>query len=196
MCSSVDPAVDAVRFERLAGCGAGGAEPGRGGRRGGRFREALGLWRGPALAGVGEVEPLAREAARLEELRLTAVEGRIEADIELGRHAEVIGELEGLVGEYPVRERLWRLLVLALYRANGRPTRWRPTGGPGTAGRRAGPGTGEELRRLEQAVLRQEVPAAPPPRRHNLPAPLTSFLGREQDLARVSSCWARRGWSR
>ena len=44
---------------------------------------------------------------------------------------------------------------------------------------------GEELRRLEQAVLRQEVPAPPPPRRHNLPAPLTSFLGREQDLARV-----------
>ena len=44
---------------------------------------------------------------------------------------------------------------------------------------------GEDLRRLEQAVLRQEVPAAPPPARHNLPAPLTSFLGREQDLARV-----------
>ena len=58
-----------------------------------------------------------REAARLEELRLAAVEGRIEADIELGLHAEVIGELEGLVGEYPLRERLWRLLVLALYRA-------------------------------------------------------------------------------
>src|SRR5947209_8572472 len=44
---------------------------------------------------------------------------------------------------------------------------------------------GEELRRLEQAVLRQEVPAAPPPARHNLPAPLTSFLGREQDLAKL-----------
>jgi predicted ATPase len=141
---------------------------------------------GPALADVCVVEPLAREAARLEELRLAAVEGRIEADIELGLHAEVIGELEGLVGEYPVRERLWRLLVLALYRAERQADAL-------AAYRRArdmlaaelGLEPGEDLRRLEQAVLRQEVPAAPPPARHNLPAPLTSFLGREQDLARV-----------
>ena len=66
---------------------------------------------------MSEVEPLALEAARLEELRLVAVEGRGEAGIELGLAAEVIGELERLVAEYPVRERLWRLLVLALYRA-------------------------------------------------------------------------------
>src|SRR6202012_4569205 len=50
---------------------------------------------------------------------------------------------------------------------------------------------GEELRRLEQAVLRQEVPAAPPTARHNLPAPLTSFVGREQDLARVEQLLGR-----
>ena len=123
------------------------------------------MWRGPALADVCEVEPLAREAARLEELRLVAVEGRIEADIELGLHAEVTGELEGLVGEYPLRERLWRLLVLALYRAERQADAL-------AAYRRArdllaaelGLEPGEELRRLEQAVLRQEVPAAPPPR--------------------------------
>ena len=54
---------------------------------------------------------------------------------------------------------------------------------------------GQELRQLEQAVLRQEVPAAPPAR-GNLPAPLTSFLGREQELARVGSCWTMCGWSR
>src|SRR5262249_57017135 len=71
---------------------------------------------GRALADVGEVEALAVESARLEELRLAAVAGRIEADIALGRHARVIGELERLVAEFPVRERLWRLLVLALYR--------------------------------------------------------------------------------
>jgi DNA-binding SARP family transcriptional activator len=65
---------------------------------------------------VCEVEPLALESARLEELRLAVVEGRIEADIALGRHAAVTGELERLVAEFPVRERLWRLLVLALYR--------------------------------------------------------------------------------
>ena len=183
----VDPgAVDAVRFERLAASGQTALGRGEAAAAAGYFRQALGLWRGRALAGVGEVEPLAREAARLEELRLVAVEGRIEADIELGLHAEVIGELEGLAGEYPLRERLWRLLVLALYRAGRQADAL-------AAYRRArdllaaelGLEPGEELRRLEQAVLRHEVPAAPPPRQHNLPAPLTSFLGREQDLARV-----------
>ena len=59
---------------------------------------------------------LAREAPRLEELRLVAVEGRVEADLALGLAGEVAGELEGLVAEHPLRERLWRLLVLALYR--------------------------------------------------------------------------------
>ena len=135
---------------------------------------------GPGAGRVSEVEPLAREAARLEELRLTAVEGRIEADIELGLHGEVTGELEGLTEQNPLRERLWRLLVLALYRAERQADAL-------AAYRRArdmlaeelGLEPGEDLRRLEQAVLRQEVPAAPPPTRHNLPAQLTSFLGRE-----------------
>ena len=178
--------VDAVRFEQRVGAGQAALGRGEAATAAGRFRQALGLWRGPALADVCVVEPLAREAARLEELRLAAVEGRIEADIELGLHAEVIGELEGLVGEYPVRERLWRLLVLALYRAERQADAL-------AAYRRArdmlaaelGLEPGEDLRRLEEAVLRQEVPAAPPPARHNLPAPLTSFVGREQDLARL-----------
>ena len=182
---SVDPGVvDAVRFERLAVSGQAALRRGDPTAAAGCFREALGLWHGPALADVGEVEPLAREAARLEELRLAAVEGRIEADIELGLHAEVTGELESLVTEHPLRERLWRLLVLALYRGERQADAL-------AAYRRArdmlaaelGLEPGEELRRLEEAVLRQEVPAAPPPRRHNLPAPLTSFLGREQDSA-------------
>ena len=182
---SVDPGVvDAVRFERLAVSGQAALRRGDPTAAAGCFREALGLWRGPALADVSEVEPLAREAARLEELRLAAVEGRIEAGIELGLHAEVTGELEGLVTEHPLRERLWRLLVLALYRGERQADAL-------AAYRRArdmlatelGLEPGEELRRLEEAVLRQEVPAAPPPARHNLPAPLTSFLGREQDSA-------------
>ena len=181
----LDPGmVDAVRFEQLVGAGQAVLGGGEAAVAAGRFRQALGLWRGRALADVCEVEPLAREAARLEELRLAAVEGRIEADIALGRHAGVTGELEGLVAEYPLRERLWRLLVLALYRAERQADSL-------AAYRRArdmlatelGLEPGEDLRRLEQAVLRQEVPAAALPARHNLPAPLTSFLGREQDLA-------------
>ena len=178
--------VDAVRFEQLVGAGQGVLGGGEAAAAAGRFRQALGLWRGRALADVCDVEPLAREAARLEELRLAAVEGRIEADITLGLHAEVTGELEGLVAEYPLRERLWRLLVLALYRAERQADAL-------AAYRRArdmlaaelGLEPGEDLRRLERAVLRQEVPAPPLPARHNLPAPLTSFLGREQDLARL-----------
>ena len=184
---SVDPGVvDAVRFERLAASGQAALRRGDPAAAAGCFREALGLWRGQALAGVGEVEPLAREAARLEELRLAAVEGRIEADIELGLHAEVTGELEGLVAEYPVRERLWRLLVLALYRGERQADAL-------AAYRRArdmlaaelGLEPGEELRQLEEAVLRQEVPAAPPPARHNLPRPASTFVGREADVAEI-----------
>src|SRR3954452_9213601 len=79
---------------------------------------ALALWRGPPLSGL-EFEPFAgAEIARLEELRLTALEERIEADLELGRHGEGVAELERLVAENSVRERLARQLVLALYRSD------------------------------------------------------------------------------
>ena len=184
---TADPGqVDAGRFERLMAAGQAALGAGEVAAAAGRFREALALWRGRALADVCEVEPLALESARLEELRLAAVEGRVEADLALGRHAEVTGELECLVAEYPLRERLWRLLVLALYRAERQADAL-------AAYRRArallagelGLEPGEELRRLEQAVLRQEVPAVPPPARHNLPAPLTSFVGRGKDLAEL-----------
>jgi predicted ATPase/DNA-binding SARP family transcriptional activator len=176
--------LDAARFERLAAAGREALEAGAAAAAADHFGTALGLWRGPALADVAEVEPLAREGARLEELRLLAVEGRIEADLALGRAAELTGELEGLVAEYPVRERLWRLLVLALYRAGRQADAL-------AAYRKArdmlagelGIEPGQELRALERQVLRQEVPAAPAAARHNLPAVLTSFLGREQELA-------------
>jgi predicted ATPase/DNA-binding SARP family transcriptional activator len=184
--------VDSGRFEELASAGRLALSRGDPIAAGSWFREALGLWRGQALADVREAEPLAREATRLEELRLVAVEGRIEADLGAGLHAEVTGELEGLVREYPLRERLWFFLVLALYRAQRqadalaayRQARDRLSAELGLE-------PGEELRRLEEAVLRQEVPAAPPPARHNLPAPLTSFIGREQDLARLESMIGR-----
>jgi DNA-binding SARP family transcriptional activator len=81
------------------------------------LRDALRMWRGPALADF-EHEPWARhEIIRLEELRLGATCLRVEADLLLGRHAEVAPELEALVREHPLRERLRELLILALYRA-------------------------------------------------------------------------------
>jgi predicted ATPase/DNA-binding SARP family transcriptional activator len=182
---AVEPGLlDAARFERLAGAGREALQTGAAAAAADRFRESLGLWRGRALADVAEVEPLAREAARLEELRLLAAEGRIEAELGVGRAAEVVAELEGLVGEHPVRERLWRLLVLALYRAGRQADAL-------AAYRRArdmlaaelGIEPGEELQDLERQVLRQEVPVPSPMARHNLPAQLTSFVGREQELA-------------
>ena len=186
--------LDAARFERLVGAGREALGRGEAAAAANRFREALGLWRGPALADVADVEPLAREGARLEELRLVAVEGRIEADLELGLAAEVAGELEGLVAEHPVRERLWRLLVLALYRAGGRPMRWPPTGGPGRCWPRSwGSSRARNCGTLERAVLRQEVPAAAPRRaQHNLPAQLTSFRGPGAGTGRAGGA-ARRG---
>jgi DNA-binding SARP family transcriptional activator len=85
------------------------------------LRRALDLWRGPALADLAD-EPFAQPAiARLEELRLAALEQRIEAELALGRHLELVGELETLVSEYPFREGLRGQLMLALYRS-GRQT--------------------------------------------------------------------------
>lgn len=81
------------------------------------LREAFALWRGDALAEFA-AEPFGpREARRVEELRLTALEERIQADLELGRHADLVGELEALAGQYPLRERLRGHLMLALYRS-------------------------------------------------------------------------------
>ena len=79
--------------------------------------QALGLWRGPALQDLAS-QPLAQqEIGRLEELRLAAVEARIEAELTLGRHGEVVGELQALVAAHPLQERLRGQLMLALYRA-------------------------------------------------------------------------------
>ena len=106
--------VDAARFERLVSAAQEALTAGESAVAERRFGEALQLWRGPALADVRDVEALAREAARLEESRLTAQEGRIEAELALGRSAEVIGQLEGLVAEHPLRERRPRAFSVRL----------------------------------------------------------------------------------
>jgi len=80
-----------------------------------RLREALGLWRGPALVDLGHESFAQTEIPRLEELRLEALERRFEADLELGHHAEIIGEVQALVVEHPLREQLRAVLMQALY---------------------------------------------------------------------------------
>jgi DNA-binding SARP family transcriptional activator len=105
--------LDLRRFERLVE-EAHAAEPAAAAER---LREALALWHGSALADF-VYEPFAQAAiGRLDELRLLAVEKRVDADLALGRHAELVPELEELVAEHPLRERLRGQLMLALYRA-------------------------------------------------------------------------------
>ena len=83
----------------------------------GAFDHALALWRGPAFADLGTQSSLQAEAARLDDLRLGALEDRIEAQLTIGQLGEVIGELDGLAARHPLRERFWEQLMLALYRA-------------------------------------------------------------------------------
>src|SRR5262245_61133077 len=109
--------LDAARCERLLGEGREALAHDRARDAAERLRSALALWRGSALADVA-YEPFAQgEIARLEELRLSLLEERIEADLALGRHADVVGELELLVAEHPLRERLRGQLMVALYRS-------------------------------------------------------------------------------
>ena len=109
--------VDLHRFSRLAERGADALAHGDAEAAAARLREALALWRGPPLADLGDV-PFARvERARLEELRLAALEVRIDADLMLGRASAIVHELQQLTHEHPYRERLHRQLMLALYRS-------------------------------------------------------------------------------
>jgi DNA-binding SARP family transcriptional activator len=112
-----DGEIDAQRFERLVAQGKQALATGEPGRAAALLRTALALWRGPALADV-MYEPFAQpDAGRLEELQLSCLEERIEADLALGHHADLVGELEVLTERHPYRERLSGRLMLALYRS-------------------------------------------------------------------------------
>ena len=164
--------LDLDRFERLAEEGRSALLAGSAEHAAGRLRAALEEWRGPPLGGIGDDVPFASvEAARLAALRDAALEDRIDADLALGRHAEVAGELEALVARDPLRERRRGQLMLALFR----------TGRQGEAlevfrdgarvldaelGLRPGP----ELERLQQAILAGDAALAGPPSRGAEPA--------------------------
>ena len=138
-------------------------------------------------------EPFARaEARRLEELRLTALELAIESDLEAGRHRELTGRLESLVAEHPLRERLHGLRMLALYRA-GRQAEALEAYRAARAAlvEEIGAEPGRELRRLQEAILRQD-PALELEVRE-LPAELTqgspALAGRGAELDRLRAAW-------
>src|SRR5262249_45460867 len=108
--------LDAERFQDGFTAGRAALDAGRHAEAAETLRAALGLWRGPVLADLADYPFTRPEAARLQELRLAAVEARIDADLGLGRHDALTGELEQLAGEHPLRERLHAQLMLALYR--------------------------------------------------------------------------------
>jgi predicted ATPase/DNA-binding SARP family transcriptional activator len=184
----VDPErVDAIRFERLVDEGRAALKQHRARRAADRLDAAIGMWRGVPFAGVADEGALHGEADRLEELRLLALEERADAHLALGSGAELVDELEDLVRRHPHRERLWGQLMLALYRAERqadalavyhRARRF--------LDEELGLEPGPALQQLEGAILRHEVPdVRAPTGLHDLPTPVTSFVGREAELAEI-----------
>ena len=179
--------VDARRFERLVDEGRTSLAEGRAHRARAQLGQALELWRGRPFGDLGGDGSLARQADRLEDLHLLATEERIEADLRLGGGVELVHELESLVALHPYRERFWAQLMLALYGAQRQQdallTYQRARH---VLAEELGLEPGPALRELELAILRQDVPAAQPPGgRHNVPVQLTSFVGRDAELAAV-----------
>jgi predicted ATPase/DNA-binding SARP family transcriptional activator len=156
------------------------------------FREALALWRGPAYEDVRYEAFAQAEVARLEELRLAVLEDRVEADLDLGRHRELVPELEALVAEHPSRERLCGQLMLALYRSDRQAAALDVFARARHALReQLGLEPGPALQELQQAILRQDAALAVEPselrgRRH-LPAPETPLVGRGAELAELTA---------
>jgi DNA-binding SARP family transcriptional activator len=166
--------IDVTRFEGLAAEGKRLLATGDAALAGERLRKGLALWRGAPLADFA-YEPFAQsDIARLEEQRLVALEARIDADLALGRHAELAGELEALVREHPLREGLRGQLMLALYRC-GRQAEALEAYRTGRAALvdELGIEPGPALRELERQILEQSAELAPPavPRRPRRPGP-------------------------
>jgi predicted ATPase/DNA-binding SARP family transcriptional activator len=187
-------AVDAVRFERLAS--AGQASTGDAPRRARLLREALELWRGAAMQDVGLPDSAALDAAagRLEGLRLTATEELADAEVTLGRGAEMVTELTDLVAAHPVRERLVAALMRALVAA-GRDSEallvyQRAREALADA---LGTDPSPELAALHVALLRGELGRRrEETRKTNLRAELTTFVGKDADVAAVRELIATR----
>jgi DNA-binding SARP family transcriptional activator len=184
--------LDAHRFERLVAEGRGELAAGRPERAAAALERALSLWRGAPLADLA-YEPFAqREIARLDDLRVAALEQLIEAKLALGAHAEVVGQLEALIGEHPYRERPRAQLMLALYRSERQADALQAyQDARRTLVEELGIEPGERLRELERAVLAQdpdlhlvaaEQPAAAEPA---VETPGGAFVGRERELAEL-----------
>jgi DNA-binding SARP family transcriptional activator len=183
--------LDRDRFERLLAEGRAALESGDHAEALDQLRGALGLWRGAPLSDLS-YEPFAQdEIKRLEELHVGALEDRIEAELALGHHDELVPELEGLVSRHPLRERLRAQLMLALYRAGRQAEALEAY----RAARRTllaelGIEPGRALRDLEHAILEQDPAIEIATRQRQMQTPLRpgraaaqTFEGRDDELA-------------
>jgi predicted ATPase/DNA-binding SARP family transcriptional activator len=198
--------VDAARFDQLAAQARALLAAGDAAGAAGCLAEALGLWRGPPLADVGDLAWARAEAARLDEARLAAVECHLQARLDSGEASELTAELEVLTGEHRLRERLWGLRMLALYRCG------RQAEALGAYQQlriilveELGIEPSADLRQLHQQILAQDpnlaaaalatgsplaaavpvVPVVPRELLTNLPVQVSSFVGRDRELAEV-----------
>jgi DNA-binding SARP family transcriptional activator len=195
--------IDLLRFSRLCRDGSAAVGAGSWQQASQILAEALGLWRGPALADVPSQLLQRNEVPRLDQLRLQAQEWRIDADLHLGRHAELVPELQSLAAQYPLRERFHAHLLLALYRS-GRQAEalaaYRQA--RGALVKELGAEPGPELQQLHQQILTADpalsiagpaTPAtggaagpAPPAPPRQLPAAVAGFTGRAAELAALT----------
>ncbi|MCG5455896.1 winged helix-turn-helix domain-containing protein [Micromonospora sp. PSH03] len=188
---AVDPDdVDAYLFERLAEAGHRALVDGDWPRAATVLREALELWRGPALADAIGAAGASAQAARLDELRLAAIEDRVEADLALGAQSALVAELRELVVTHPLRERPRGQLMRAL------ATLGRPAEALAefedvrhTLAEQLGVDPSAELAAVHLAVLRGEERGSVEP---VLPSQLTTFVGREEELKRVGDLLGER----
>ncbi len=207
--------VDAWAFEQRVAAARGMLAGGDSAAGAAALRQALGMWRGPALADVADAPFAAATIARLSELRLAALEDRIDADLTLGHGAALVPEIEEAATAYPLRERLRGQLMRALYAAGRQADAlgvYEDTREALATSLGVDPSPG--LASVHLAILRGELPAGPAPgsvapdtvaaapapagpgavrprrpaprRQTNLPAQLTSFVGRDDELARVA----------
>ncbi|MCV2488001.1 AAA family ATPase [Geodermatophilus sp. YIM 151500] len=188
-----DDDVDALQFTRLAAAGRAALRAGSLDEAGSALRAALALWRGPPLEEFLDRDWARPPAARLQGQYLDAVEDGFDVDLATGRHADVLEPIREVLAEHPFRERLWGQLMVALYRCGRQPDALSAY----ADARRIladehGLDPGPQLADLEHAILSHDPQlAAPRPRFRatggsgNLPAPLTSFVGRAEELLAV-----------
>ncbi len=197
----LDPAeMDAVTFERWLGEGRAALGAANPALAASTLTRALALWQGPAYADVRYEDFAAEEVERLERLRELALQTRIDADLQLGRHAEILGELRGLVAADPTSEQLAGLAMLAAYRTAGPPealavfTRLRDA-----MSAELGEEPSQELTELRDRIARrdpglgldsQDAAAAP---QGPLPTPPNDLVGRDRELVELRALLSRPG---